>query len=123
MRIDKWLWAARFFKTRRLAVEALQKGRILVNNTKPKPARMVAVDDVIFIQKEQEKFEIKVLKLIETRGPAGIAQTMYEESASSIENRMEARELRKLMVSPKPEKAPDKHERRDLRRVKQQYLD
>lgn len=118
MRLDKWLWAARFYKTRRLATDEIIKGRVLVNNQAAKPAKIVAVDDLITIKKAQTIFEVKVLLLLPTRGPAKVAETMYFELPSSIERREHERKLRRLAPVIKPIK-PDKREKRELRKVKQ----
>ena len=118
MRLDKWLWAARFYRTRRLATDEINKGRVLVNEQLAKPARMIAEGDVITVRKAQMIFEVTVLKLLPNRGPASIAATMYEELPQSIERRNRERELRRLAPTIRPEK-PDKREKRELRRVKQ----
>ncbi len=121
MRIDKWLWAARFYKTRRLAVEAIGKGQILVAGGKVKPSRSVAINDEISIKKGDELFEITVLLLIEQRGPASVAVTMYSESEESQERRAQLREQKKLEYSPKPMKSPDKKDRSLLRQLRKGY--
>ncbi len=118
MRLDKWLWAARFYKTRRLATEEIRKGRVQVNGEVAKPAKIISVGDRLLIRKLQTLYEIEVKALIEQRGPASVAQTMYEESAESIETRERERELRKLSPMIRPDK-PSSREKRQLRNLRQ----
>ena len=96
-RIDKWLWAARFFKTRELASKACEMGRIESNGVRAKPAREVRIGDSLRIKNEAAEFEIEVLTLNHQRGSASIAQTMYCESEASIELRRKAAEARRLL--------------------------
>jgi ribosome-associated heat shock protein Hsp15 len=84
IRLDKWLWAARFYKTRRLAVEAIKNGNIYVNGERSKPARMVKQEDLISISRAPHKVDVQVLALAEKRGPASFAQTLYQETIESI---------------------------------------
>lgn len=79
VRVDKWLWAARFFKTRSLASKAVSGGKVTINGNRVKPAKIVTVNDVIFIRKGQVEQTITVLGLAGKRGPAKIARTLYEE--------------------------------------------
>lgn len=96
MRIDKWLWAARFFKTRSLASNACDLGRVESNGLTAKPSKEVRVGDKLRIKNERDTFEIGVLQLIEMRGPASVAQTMYQETDASKLARQQAAEARKL---------------------------
>jgi ribosome-associated heat shock protein Hsp15 len=96
-RIDKWLWAARFFKTRELASKACEMGRIESNGLRAKPAREVRAGDVLRIKNEAAEWEIEVLSLSHQRGPASVAQTMYRETEASIELRRKATEERRLL--------------------------
>ena len=116
VRIDKWLWASRFFKTRALASRACDLGRIHSNGVKAKPARDVRAGDKLHIENEGGIFEVEVLLLSEIRGPAAVAQTLYSETAASREARLKAAEERRAMerVFPMPAGRPSK---RDLRRI------
>lgn len=114
-RIDKWLWAARFFKTRELASKACEMGRVTSNTVRAKPAREVHVSDMLRIQKEDGEHEIEVLALSQQRGPAAVAQTLYRETEASIEGRRKAAEERRLlapMYSAAPSGRPSKRDRR-----------
>src|SRR5215471_6303165 len=95
VRIDKWLWAARFFKTRALAARACELGRIRSNRQPAKPAREVHVGDLLEIRKEEDDFQVEVLILSVVRGPASVAQTLYRETDESRELRQKLREERK----------------------------
>ena len=96
-RIDKWLWAARFFKTRELASKACEMGRIESNGLRAKPAREVRAGDMLRIKNEAAEWEIEVLALSHQRGPAAVAQTMYRETEASAELRRKAAEERRLL--------------------------
>jgi ribosome-associated heat shock protein Hsp15 len=95
VRIDAWLWAARFFKTRTLAKRSCELGRILSNGQIAKPAREVRVGDMLRVSNEGGEFEIEVLGLSEVRGPASVAQTLYRETAASREARLKVAAERK----------------------------
>lgn len=116
IRIDKWLWAARFFKTRALASRACDLGRIESNGVKAKPAREVRPGDKLRIENEGGVFEVAVLATSEVRGPAAVAQTLYEESAGSRAARMKLAEERRAMqqMMPMPERRPNKRDRRHI---------
>jgi ribosome-associated heat shock protein Hsp15 len=115
VRIDKWLWAARFFKTRSLATRACELGRIECNGQKVKPAREAHVGDHLQVKNDSGEFEIQVLALSEMRGPAAIAQTLYAETDSSKQARARLAEQRKSM--PYFEALPEgKLSKRDRRR-------
>ena len=116
IRIDKWLWAARFFKTRALASKACDMGRILSNGVEAKPAREVRLGDKLRIKNEGGEFEIEVLVLSEMRGPAAVAQGLYVESETSKEARARVAEERKAMqeFAPLPERRPSKRDRRRI---------
>jgi ribosome-associated heat shock protein Hsp15 len=114
-RIDKWLWAARFFKTREQASKACDMNRITSNNQSAKPAREVRIGDMLHIKHEGGEFEIEVLALSQQRGPASIAQTLYRETEASKEARRKAAEERKLLGPldfSAPSKRPSKRDRR-----------
>jgi len=116
VRIDKWLWAARFFKSRALAARACELGRIHSNDQPAKPAREVKVGDLLQIKTEAGDFEVEILLLSEVRGPASVAQTLYRETETSRELRQKAREERKAAMnySPAPAGRPSKRDRRRI---------
>lgn len=116
MRIDKWLWAARFFKTRALASKACDLGRVRIHNVEAKPARDVHAGDRLHVKNEGGEFEIEVLALSEMRGPASVAQTLYRETEASKQARAKAAEERKAMqqYAPIPERRPSKRDRRRI---------
>ena len=116
VRLDKWLWAARFYKTRALAVEAVNGGHVHVNGQRVKPSREVHIDDELKISKMPYVFVISVKSLSGKRGSATIAQTFYEEHAESIQQRETLHEQRKLLAAanPQPAHRPDKRERRKI---------
>ncbi|KQZ68512.1 RNA-binding protein [Rhodanobacter sp. Root561] len=118
LRVDVWLWAARFFKTRSLAKQAIDGGRIDVNDAGCKPARTLHSGDRLKISRGEERMEVEVLALSDRRGPASAAQLLYRETESSRVAREAARELHRLIGASGPPKRPDKQARRDLRRLK-----
>ena len=113
-RIDKWLWAARFFKTREQASKACELQRILSNSQPAKPAREVRVGDLLHIKNEGGEFDIEVLALSQQRGPAAVAQTLYRETEASAEARRKAAEERRLLGPAvfAPSRRPSKRDRR-----------
>jgi ribosome-associated heat shock protein Hsp15 len=115
-RIDKWLWAARFFKTRALAARACALGRIQSNQQAVKPAREVRVGDLLQIRTDGGDFEVEVLLLSEVRGPAMVAQTLYRETESSRALRMKRVEERRAGrgFNPAPQSRPSKRDRRKI---------
>ncbi len=116
VRIDKWLWAARFFKTRSLASKACELHRIESNAQPAKPSRDVRIGDTLKITNDGGIFTIEVLLLSETRGSAAIAQTLYRETEASREQRMKVAAERKAMreFEQLPEGRPDKRDRRRI---------
>jgi ribosome-associated heat shock protein Hsp15 len=116
VRIDKWLWAARFFKTRALASKSCDLGRIHSNEIEAKPARDVRVGDMLRIKNEGGEFHVEVMQLSEMRGPAAIAQTLYRETEASKEKRQREAAERKVMqqYAPLPEHHPSKRDRRRI---------
>ena len=116
VRIDKWLWAARFFKTRALASRACDLGRIQSNGVAAKPAREVRVGDMLRIRNEGGEFEVEVVALSEMRGPAAVAQALYRETEASKEARIKLVEERKAtqQYAPLPERRPSKRDRRRI---------
>ncbi len=117
VRIDKWLWAARFFKTRSLASAAIDAGHVHINTERIKPARLLKVADLVRVHTEQGEFEISVLALSEQRGPAVAARLLYQESADSVlkrERQREAQQLAPRFEHPTGEGRPSKKWRRQL---------
>jgi ribosome-associated heat shock protein Hsp15 len=116
VRMDKWLWAARFFKTRTLAARACELGRIQANKQAVKPAREVRAGEFLQIKTEGGEFEVEVLLLSEVRGPASVAQTLYRETEASRELRIRMAEIRKAGMSfnPGPTSRPSKRDRRRI---------
>ena len=119
-RLDKWLWAARFYKTRHLAAEAINGGHIHVNGTRVKPSRLLQLGDEIKITKTPFTYDIMVMGLSVRRGPAKEAQLLYQESQASIDKREELAAQRKLNAAqfPHAERRPDKRDRRRIIRFK-----
>jgi ribosome-associated heat shock protein Hsp15 len=120
VRMDKWLWAARFFKTRALAARACDLGRITSNSQLAKPAREVRIGDKLLVKNEGGEFEIEVLLLSEMRGPAAVAQTLYRETETSREARLKLAEERKALqrFETMPEGRPSKRDRRQINRLR-----
>jgi len=115
MRLDRWLWVARFFKTRSLAQEAIAGGHVHLNGQRVKPARAVRPGDRLEISRGEERFELHVTALAARRGPATAARTLYEETAASIEAREAARQLHRDLAGSRPPAArPDKRDRRRI---------
>ncbi|HEV3039335.1 MAG TPA: RNA-binding S4 domain-containing protein [Candidatus Angelobacter sp.] len=116
VRMDKWLWAARFFKTRALAARACELGRIQSNGQPAKPARDVRLRDMLRITSDSGDFHVEVLLLSEIRGPASVAQTLYRETDESRASRLKAAEERKAaheFESPRQGR-PSKRDRRKI---------
>ena len=120
MRIDKWLWAARFFKTRALASRACDLGRIESNSVDAKPARDVRIGDLLRIKNDSGEFHVEILALSEIRGPAPVAQKLYQESEASRALRMKVAEERKAMphFEATREGKPSKRDRREIGRLR-----
>jgi ribosome-associated heat shock protein Hsp15 len=116
LRIDKWLWCARFFKSRSLAQEAVDGGHIQVNGERVKASRQVRAGDMLRITRERERYEVEVTGIPVRRGPATEARQHYRETPESEAARAHARELDRLSA-PVSSGRPDKRERRDLLRV------
>jgi ribosome-associated heat shock protein Hsp15 len=120
VRIEKWLWAARFFKTRALASKACELGRVDSNGQPVKPSREVRVGDLLRVKNESGEFQVAVLILGEMRGPAVVAQTLYRETEASRELRLKLAEERKAMprVEALREGKPSKRDRRQIERLR-----
>ena len=122
VRIDKWLWAARFFKTRSLAKTAIEGGKVLLAGQKLKVSREVAPGDMLRIRQGWDEREVKVIATSEQRRAAPIAQTLYEETEASIERRARAAEARQAAGTlVRPSQRPGKHERKALERLRKQF--
>ena len=118
MRIDKWLWAARFYKTRSLAQQAVEGGKVRLNSERVKPAKDIRIGDLLDLHIATQDWTITVLALSDKRGPAPVAKMLYEESTESQTRRAAQSALRKLAVEPARERhgRPTKRERRELDR-------
>ncbi len=120
VRADVWLWAARMYKTRSLAKQAIDGGKVDVNGGGCKPAKAVHAGDSIRLTRGEERLEVEILALSEKRGPASAAQALYRETEASRTAREQLREQRRLSGEGlnHPPKRPNKQERRELRRLK-----
>ena len=120
VRIDKWLWAARFFKTRSIASHACDLGRIESNGQPAKPAREVKAGDMVKIKNDSGEFVVEVLAVSEMRGPAAVAQTLYRETDASRDARLQLAAERKLMPNFEAlrEGKPSKYDRRKMDRLR-----
>ncbi|MEN8257093.1 MAG: RNA-binding S4 domain-containing protein [Thermodesulfobacteriota bacterium] len=120
VRIDKWLWAARFFKTRSLAAKAVSGGKVHLNEARVKAARPVAVGDRLRINRNNIEFVVDILALAEKRGPAKVAQTLYQETEESLRCREEVRSQKKVerqvSAGMVPPKRPGKRDRRLIKK-------
>lgn len=121
MRVDKWLWAARFFKTRSLAANAVKGGKVHVNDHRAKPSASLRTGDRLSVTKGEVAYEIVVEGLSDKRGPASVAAALYTETPASVAYRgQRAAERNAARISmPRPSVRPDKKQRRQLRRFKQ----
>ena len=119
LRIDKWLWAARFFKTRSLAIAAIESGKVEVNEARVKPAKTIDAGDMVAIRLGPYQFVVEVMSLSDKRGPAPQAQKLYKETGASIKHREELAFQRKAQAqNDTREGRPTKKERRDIDRFK-----
>lgn len=125
LRIDKWLWAARFFKTRAMAARACGLGRIQSNRQPVKPAHVVHIGDMLHVTNDSGDFEVEVLLLSEVRGPAPVAQTLYRETEASRELRLKVAAERKTMrqFEQLPRGRPSKRDRRRIIQFRGEELD
>lgn len=114
LRIDKWLWSARFFKTRALATAACDAGHVLANGAAAKPSRILKLGDMLQVKNEGGEYTVEVLVLSDQRGSATVAQTMYRETDASRELRAKVAEARRVMLAndPFPPRRPSKKDRR-----------
>lgn len=116
VRLDKWLWAARFFKTRSLATDAVDAGKVKVNGDKVKPARTVRIGDKLDIDNGSDRWEIDVMNLSDVRQAAPIARNLYEETDESVERRANVAENRRMFREPTADfkGRPTKRDRRQM---------
>lgn len=117
IRLDKWLWAARFYKTRSLASLEVGKGRVLVNGQAAKPAKEIVIDDLISIRKDDQITHIHVCGISPVRGPAPVARLLYQETPESIAAREHAAELRRLAPEPADDFTAGRPTKRDRRQM------
>ncbi len=120
VRLDKWLWAARFYKTRAVAREMVEGGKVHYNGQRSKPSKIVELNAVLTLRQGNDERTVKVLGITEQRRPATEAMQLYEETAESIEKREKMALSRKMnsLTMPHPDRRPDKKERRDLMKFK-----
>lgn len=123
LRLDKWLWAARFYKTRSLAADEIGKGRISVNGQPAKPSRDVRVGDRLDLRQPQGQRTVIVRGISSMRGPAPVAQALYEETAESIAARAAAAEQRRLAAEPALSIAQGRPTKRDRREIERSQVD
>jgi ribosome-associated heat shock protein Hsp15 len=116
VRLDRWLWAARFFKTRRLAVDAIKGGKVDVDGVRAKPARAVRAGQRLVIRKGPQTFEVAVDGLAEQRGPAPQAEALYTETAASVRERQRQSDERRAAAAaqPRPDHRPERRDRQRL---------
>ena len=116
LRLDKWLWAARFFKTRAIAVEAIKGGKVHLNNTRVKPSRLVHIGDQIDVTRGVDRYHCVIEGLNDKRRPAKEAQLLYVESEESLQKREEEQAMRKIQNASvaRPDKKPNKKQRRRI---------
>ncbi|UXI01186.1 ribosome-associated heat shock protein Hsp15 [Photobacterium sp. TY1-4] len=120
VRLDKWLWAARFYKTRSIARTMIDGGKVHYNGQRSKPSKLVEVGAEVRLRQGNDEKTVTIMKLSGTRRGAPEAQTLYQETAQSIEQREAQAQMRKLNAyhSPSPDKRPDKKQRRDIIKFK-----
>ena len=120
VRLDKWLWAARFYKTRSFAGEAIGGGKVHVNGHRAKASKLIKVGEQLKIRTGYDERQVIVVALSDKRGPASIAVTLYEETSESLERRQREKELRRLnaLAAPVPSYRPTKKDRRQIEQLK-----
>lgn len=120
VRLDKWLWAARFYKTRSLARDMIEGGKVHYNGQRSKPSKLVELEAELTLRQGNDERTVIVTALSDKRGPAEVAQQLYSETAASIEKREKVALARKMnaLTMPHPDRRPDKKERRDLMKFK-----
>ncbi|MFD1800800.1 ribosome-associated heat shock protein Hsp15 [Mixta tenebrionis] len=120
VRLDKWLWAARFYKTRALAREMIEGGKVHYNGQRSKPSKLVELDAELTLRQGNDERTVIIRAVTDRRGPASEAQQLYSETPESVEKREKMAQARKLnaLTMPHPDRRPDKKERRDLMKFK-----
>ncbi len=120
-RLDKWLWAARFYKTRAIAKQMIDGGKVFYNGQRTKSGKAVALGDIIKVRQGFEEKEVEVIALADKRSDATFAQTLYQETKQSIESREKNALARKqgILLSPASDSKPDKKQRRQIRQFKE----
>lgn len=122
LRIDKWLWAARFFKTRSIAKTAIEGGKVHIDGQRVKVSREIGVGDIVVVKQGWDEKEIEVIALSDRRGPASEAQRLYAETERSAARRAKEAEARKAAgAMARPAQRPGKHERKALERLRKQF--
>lgn len=123
LRVDKWLWAARFFKTRSIAKTAIEGGKIQLDGQRVKVSREIYVGETLVIKQGWDEKEVVVLGLSAQRGPAPVARELYEETAASIQKRQREAQVRKAAggAVARPTQKPGKHQRKALERLRKQF--
>ena len=123
IRVDKWLWAARFFKTRSIAKTAIEGGKVHLDGQRVKVSREISVGEILVIKQGWDEKEVVVLGLSSQRGPAPVARELYEETAASIEKREREAQARKAArgAVARPTQKPRKHQRKALERLRKQF--
>ena len=122
LRIDKWLWAARFFKTRSIAKTAIEGGKVHIDGQRVKVSREIGVGDIVVVKQGWDEKEIEVTALSDRRGPASEAQQLYAETERSLARRAKEAEARKAAgAMARPAQRPGKHERKALERLRKQF--
>ncbi|MCF6283456.1 MAG: hypothetical protein L3J28_14850 [Candidatus Polarisedimenticolaceae bacterium] len=127
IRLDKWLWTARFFKTRKLASEAVSGGKVHLNGQRTKPGREIKLGSQLRIHKEALEWNLEVVGICHYRRPAPEARTLYEEHEASIEKRNEIAEQQRIIraaeASSQPDTRPNKRDRRQIHRFKRKQME
>ena len=123
LRVDKWLWAARFFKTRSIAKTAIESGKVHLDGQRVKVSREITIGETLVIKQGWDEKEVVVLGLSAQRGPAPVARELYEETAASIEKRDREAQARKAAggAVARPTQKPGKHQRKALERLRKQF--
>ena len=123
LRVDKWLWAARFYKTRSIAKTAIEGGKVHLDGQRVKVSREISIGERLTVKQGWDEKEVVVKALSAQRGPAPIAQTLYEETPESIERRKREAQARKAAggATARPTQKPGKHERKALEKLRKQF--
>ena len=125
VRLDRWLWAARFYKTRALAKQAIENGKVRIGGQKLKVGRATRCGEILSIIRSDDLYQVEVVALADKRGPAAVARTLYDESQDSISSRLKAAEIRRnhRLAIGQPGERPDKRQRKKIHQFKQSIQD